>query len=52
MPDQLARARHDDPSPDAFWRVRRCGPIWLTLAAGANLMMALGFAYLARRSSD
>jgi hypothetical protein len=24
---------HDDPSPDAEWLFRRCGPIWLTFAA-------------------
>ena len=24
---------HDEPSPDARWLFRRCGPIWLTFAA-------------------
>jgi len=24
---------HDEPSPDAVWLFRRCGPIWLTFAA-------------------
>jgi hypothetical protein len=24
---------HEEPSPEAAWRFRRCGPIWLTFAA-------------------
>jgi hypothetical protein len=30
---------HDEPSPDARWLFRRCGPIWLTFAA-AHLVAA------------
>ncbi len=34
-PDATLRALgHDEPSPDARELFRRCGPIWLTFAAG------------------
>ena len=33
-PDQTLRLLgHDEPSEDARWLFRRCGPIWLTFAA-------------------
>jgi hypothetical protein len=33
-PDQtLLALGHAEPSPDARWLFRRCGPIWLTFAA-------------------
>src|SRR3954468_13096101 len=30
---------HNEPSPDARWLFRRCGPVWLTFAA-AHLVAA------------
>ena len=38
----LAVLGHDEPSPDAEHLFRRCGPIWLTFAAGHAVVATRG----------